>query len=321
MKKICSSIYEEMKFFNINFYEKIKSKVYLMKNVIHYITKRKGKQIRPILIFLIAKMLGKITDKTYNTAYLIELIHTATLIHDDIVDNSHIRRGNLSINALWKNKIAVLIGDYLFSKSMLVTITNNNIEFLKIILKTIEQMSEGELLEIEQNKNILNITEKSYKEIILYKTASLISASCEGGASSIGANKHICAVFRKFGEFFGLAFQIKDDLFDYENNNIGKPIGIDIKNKKITLPLIYTLQICDFRTKDWIIDSIQNYKDDKNRIQEIIKIVHKHGGVDYARNKMKEILNKSFKLLKNFPENSYKKDLQLMVDYIVCRKI
>jgi octaprenyl-diphosphate synthase len=318
-EEIRSSIYEEMKLFNHNYYEIIQSKIYLMKNVIHYIMKRKGKQIRPILIFLIAKMLGKITDKTYKIAYLIELIHTATLIHDDIVDNSHIRRGNLSINALWKNKIAVLVGDYLFSKSMLIT--NSNIDVFKIVLKTIEQMSEGELLEIEQYKNILNITEKSYEEIILYKTASLISASCEGGASSIGANKHICSVFRKFGEFFGLAFQIKDDLFDYENYNVGKPIGIDIRDNKITLPLIYTLQRCDYNIKNWIIDSIKNHKDDKNRIQEIIKIVHKHGGIDYTRNKMKKLLNKSLNLLKNFPENYYKKSLKLIVDYIICRKI
>lgn len=319
-EEVRSSIYEEMKFFNINYYEIIQGKVFLMKNVLHYITKRKGKQIRPILIFLIAKMLGKITDKTYNTAYLIELIHTATLIHDDIVDNSHIRRGNLSINALWKNKIAVLVGDYLLSKSMLVPITNS-IDNFKNVLKTIEQMSEGELLEIEQNKNILNITEKSYEEIIFYKTASLISASCEGGAFSIGANKHICTIFSKFGKLFGLAFQIKDDLFDYENYNIGKPIGIDIRNKKITLPLIYTLQKCDYKTKNWIIDSIQNSKYDKNRIQEIIKIVHKHGGIDYTINKIKKILNKSLNLLNKFPENSYKRSLKLMVNNIIYRKI
>lgn len=318
-EKIRSSIYEEMKFFNKNYNEIIQSKVFFMKNIIHFIMKRKGKQIRPILIFLIAKMLGKITDQTYNTAYLIELIHTATLIHDDIVDNSHIRRGNLSINALWKNKIAVLVGDYLFSKSMIITITNNSINFFKVVLNTIEQMSEGELLEIDQYKNILNITEKSYEEIILYKTASLISASCEGGALSIGANKHICTVFRKFGELFGLAFQIKDDLLDYEKFNIGKPVGIDIRNKKITLPLIYTLQKCNYKTQNWIIDSIKNHSDDKNRIQEIIKIVRKHGGIDYTINKMKNLHKKSLKLLKNFPENSYKESLKLMVDYIICR--
>lgn len=320
IEQIRSSIYEEMKLFNHNYYEIIQSKVPLMNNITHYIMKRKGKQIRPILIFLIAKMLGKITDITYNTAYLIELIHTATLIHDDVVDNSHLRRGNLSINALWKNKIAVLVGDYLFSKSLIITITN--IDLLKIVLKTIEQMSEGELLEIEQDKNlnILNITEKSYEEIILCKTASLISASCEGGAYSIGANKHICAIFRKFGELVGLAFQMKDDLFDYENYNIGKPVGIDIINQKITLPLIYTLQKCNSKTQNFIIDSIKNHKGDKNRIQEIIKIVRKHGGIDYTINKMKILRKKSLKLLKNFPENSSKNSLKLMVDYIIDRK-
>lgn len=322
IEQIRSSIYEEIKLFNNNYYKIIQSKVNLMNNITHYIMKLKGKQIRPILIFLIAKMLGKITEKTYNTAYLIELIHIATLIHDDVVDNSHLRRGNLSINALWKNKIAVLVGDYIFSKSLKITINNNHIDLLKIVLKTIEQMSEGELLEIEQSKNlnILNITEKSYEEIILYKTASLISASCEVGAYSIGANKHICAIFRKFGELVGLAFQMKDDLFDYENYNIGKPVGIDIQNKKITLPLIYTLQKCNNKTQKWIIDSIKNNKVDKNIIQEIIKIVRKHGGIDYTINKMKILRKKSLKLLKNFPENSSKKSLKLMVDYIISRK-
>lgn len=318
-EEIRSSIYDELKLFNHNLYKIVQSKVFLMKNVIHYIMKRKGKQIRPILIFLIAKMLGKVTDKTYNTAYLIELIHIATLIHDDIIDNSHFRHGNLSINALWKNKIAVLAGDFFFSKSMLIT--NSNIDLLNLVLKTIEQMSEGELLELEQYKNMFNITENLYYKIIFYKTASLISASCEASASSIGANKHLCTIFRKFGELFGLAFQIKDDLFDYENLNIGKPIGIDFKNKKITLPLIYTLQKCDNKIKNWIIDSIKNHKDDKNRIQDIIKIVNKNGGIDYTIKKMKILRNKSFKLLNKVPENFYKKSLKSMVDYIIYRLI
>ncbi len=277
LEKIKISIKEEMEIFEKQFISiLIESKVSLINQMSHYILHRKGKQIRPMFVFLIAKMLGgKTQKKTYHTASLIELIHTATLVHDDVIDNSKLRRGFFSINAIWKNKIAVLFGDYLLSQSLLIATNNNYHDLLKIICKTIKHMSEGELLQMEKSKK-LDITENSYNKIIYHKTASLIAASCEGGARSINADENTALKMRKFGVLIGIAFQIKDDLFDYtedisQKNIIGKPIGIDLKEKKITLPLIYAIKNASQEEKKWILNSIKNY-DEKKKIKLLLML-------------------------------------------------
>ncbi|WP_185861913.1 polyprenyl synthetase family protein [Blattabacterium cuenoti] len=319
LEKIKIPIKEEIKKFEKQFVDTIKSNVSFIDKITHYIIHRKRKLIRPIFVFLIAKMLGNIRKKTYHTACLIELIHTATLVHDDVIDDSYIRRGSFSINAIWKNKIAVLVGDYLLSKSLLLATKNNYDDLLKIICQTIKNMSEGELLQIEKSKK-LNITEKIYNKIIYHKTASLIAASCEGGARSVNADEQVVLKMRKFGIFTGIAFQIKDDLFDYEeknNNLIGKPIGIDLKEKKLTLPLIYTIKKASKKDQKWILYSIKNY--DNQKRHEIINYVKKYGGLEYATKKMIKFRNNALKILEIYPEGSIKKALKIMVNFIVER--
>ncbi|WP_185876604.1 polyprenyl synthetase family protein [Blattabacterium cuenoti] len=319
LEKIKEPIKKEIEEFEKQFFDVIKSNISLINQINNYLTHRKGKLIRPIFVFLIAKMLGGIQKKTYHTACLIELIHTATIVHDDVIDNSSIRRGSFSINAIWKNKTAVLIGDYLLSKSLLLATNNNYNDLLKIICKTIHNMSEGELLQIEESKK-LNITEKIYNQIIYYKTASLISASCEGGARSVNADKKTILKMRKFGIFTGIAFQIKDDLFDYEdknNNFTGKPIGVDLKERKITLPLIYTIKNASKKDQKCILDSIKNY-DDKKRNQ-IIYYVKKYGGLEYATKKMINFRNNALKILESYSEGTIRKTLEIMVNFIIER--
>ncbi|ACX83956.1 polyprenyl synthetase [Blattabacterium sp. (Periplaneta americana) str. BPLAN] len=321
LEKVKGSINEEMKIFEKQFNAIIKSDVPLINKITHYIVHRKGKQIRPMFVFLIAKMLGTIQKKTYHTASLIELIHTATLVHDDVIDNSYLRRGSFSINAIWKNKIAVLVGDYLLSKSLLLATENNYHDLLKIICRTIKDMSEGELLQMEKSKK-LDITEKIYNQIIYHKTASLIAASCEGGARSVNANEDIALKMRKFGGLTGIAFQIKDDLFDYNESNenlTGKPIGIDFREKKMTLPLIYAIQKASQNDQKWILNSIKNY-DEKKRHQ-IIAYVKKYGGIEYAIQKMIRIRNNALKILDSYPDSTIKKSLKTMVNFIVERNI
>ncbi|WP_185849552.1 polyprenyl synthetase family protein [Blattabacterium cuenoti] len=321
LEKVKISINEEMKTFEKQFNTIIKSDVPLVNKITHYIIHRKGKQIRPMFVFLIAKMLGTIQKKTYHTASLIELIHTATLVHDDVIDNSYLRRGSFSINAIWKNKIAVLVGDYLLSKSLLLATENNYHDLLKIVCRTIKDMSEGELLQMEKSKK-LDITEKIYNQIIYHKTASLIAASCEGGARSVNANEDTALKMRKFGGLTGIAFQIKDDLFDYNESNenlTGKPIGIDFREKKITLPLIYAIQKASQNDQKWILNSIKNY-DEKKRHQ-IIAYVKKYGGIEYAIQKMIRIRNNALKILDPYPDNTIKKSLKKMVNFIVERNI
>ncbi|WP_103327706.1 polyprenyl synthetase family protein [Bacteroidetes bacterium endosymbiont of Geopemphigus sp.] len=321
IKKIRAPIAEEMHSFEKKFYQAIQSKVALLDRITHYIIHRKGKQMRPMLVFLTAKMLGRPVEKTHHAATLIELIHTATLVHDDVVDDSHMRRSFFSINALWKNKIAVLVGDYLLSRSLMIATEKNHSDLLEIISRTIKQMSEGELLQIEKSRR-LDINEKIYEEIILDKTASLISACCEGGASSVEADKETCIQMRRFGELAGLAFQIKDDLFDYEQNPlIGKPSGLDIKERKMTLPLIHVIEKSDSKTRKWLINSIKNHNEDKKRIQEIISFVRKEGGLDYAIERMSQLRKEALEILKNYPENSSKEALSLMVNYVIERRI
>ncbi|WP_185854586.1 polyprenyl synthetase family protein [Blattabacterium cuenoti] len=321
LEKVKKSINEEMKIFEKQFNTIIKSDVPLINKITHYIVHRKGKQIRPMFVFLIAKMLGTIQKKTYHTASLIELIHTATLVHDDVIDNSYLRRGSFSINAIWKNKIAVLVGDYLLSKSLLLATENNYHDLLKIICRTIKDMSEGELLQMEKSKK-LDITERIYNQIIYHKTASLIAASCEGGARSVNANEDIALKMRKFGGLTGIAFQIKDDLFDYNESNenlTGKPIGIDFREKKMTLPLIYAIQKASQNDQKWILNSIKNY-DEKKRHQ-IIAYVKKYGGIEYAIQKMIRIRNNALKILDSYPDSTIKKSLKTMVNFIVERNI
>ncbi|WP_185855828.1 polyprenyl synthetase family protein [Blattabacterium cuenoti] len=319
LEKIRTSIKEEMKVFEKQFFSIIKSKIPLIDQITHYIIHRKGKQIRPMFVFLIAKMLGKTQKKTYHTASLIELIHTATLVHDDVIDNSNLRRGVSSINAIWKNKIAVLTGDYLLSKSLLLATNNNYHDLLKIVCKTMKDMSEGELLQMEKSKK-LNITESTYNKIVYHKTASLIAASCEGGARSVNADENTVLKMRKFGILTGIAFQIKDDLFDYASehkNLIGKPIGIDLKEKKITLPLIYAIRNASQEDQKWILDSIKNF--DEKKKQKIISYVKQSGGLEYAHQKMMKLRNNALKILEHYPECTIKKSLKTMVNFIVER--
>ena len=311
----------EMELFEQKFQLSMLSKVALLNRITHYIVNRKGKQMRPMFVFLVAKMLnnGEVSERTYRGASVIELIHTATLVHDDVVDDSNRRRGFFSINALWKNKIAVLIGDYLLSKGLLLSIDNNDFDLLKIISVAVREMSEGELLQIEKARQ-LDITEAVYYEIIRQKTATLIAACCSLGAASVNPDSKGIEEMRRFGELIGMAFQIKDDLFDYGDDKIGKPTGIDIKEQKMTLPLIYTLNNCDAKQKSWLINSVKNKNRDKKRVKEVIKFVKDQGGLNYAVTVMKSFQKEALDILSNYPKSAYKDSLILMVNYVIDRK-
>jgi len=276
--------------------------------------------MRPMFVFLTAKMIsnGQVSERTYRGASVLELIHTATLVHDDVVDESDRRRGFFSINALWKNKIAVLVGDFLLSKGLLLCIDNNDFDLLKIISVAVREMSEGELLQIEKARN-LDITEAVYYEIIRQKTATLIAACCSLGAASVKPLSEEVETMRQFGELIGMAFQIKDDLFDYGTQQIGKPTGIDIKEQKMTLPLIYVLNQCSKKEKSWLINSIKNHNKDSKRVKEVIAFVKTNGGLDYAVSQMKAFQEQALQLLEPFPESAYKKSLILMVNYVIER--
>jgi len=278
--------------------------------------------MRPMFVFLVAKMVsnGGFDERTYRGASVVELIHTATLVHDDVVDDSNRRRGFFSINALWKNKIAVLVGDYLLSKGLLLSIDNEDFDLLKLISIAVREMSEGELLQIEKARK-LDITEEIYFEIIRQKTATLIAACCGIGAASVGANNETVQQMRKFGEYIGIAFQIKDDLFDYTEDKIGKPTGIDIKEQKMTLPLIYTLNTCSSKEKSWLINSVKKHNKNKKRVKEVIAFVKENGGLEYTTAKMHDYKNKALAILDNFPDSEYKSSLLQMIDYVVERKI
>lgn len=275
-----------------------------------------------MFVFLVAKMVsnGGFDERTYRGASVVELIHTATLVHDDVVDDSNRRRGFFSVNALWKNKIAVLVGDYMLSKGLLLSIDNEDFDLLKLISIAVREMSEGELLQIEKARK-LDITEAIYFDIIRKKTATLIAACCGIGAASVGANNDIVLQMRKFGEYIGIAFQIKDDLFDYSETKIGKPTGIDIKEQKMTLPLIYTLNNCSKKEKSWLINSIKKHNKNKRRVKEVIAFVKENGGIEYTTTKMHDYKNKALSILENFPESTYKNSLKTMIDYVVERKI
>lgn len=321
VSRIKLPIEREMELFEKKFSQSMSSKVSLLNRITHYVVNRKGKQMRPMFVFLIAKMTGngKVNERTYRGASVIELIHTATLVHDDVVDDSNQRRGFFSINALWKNKIAVLVGDYLLSRGLLLSIDNGDFDLLRIISVAVREMSEGELLQIEKARR-LDITEEVYFEIIRQKTATLIAACCAMGAQSVMASEEEVERMRKFGELIGTAFQIKDDLFDYGEDRIGKPTGIDIKEQKMTLPLIHVLNKSSESDKKWLINSIKNHNKDTKRVKEVIAFVNNNGGLEYAEKRMTDYYNEALELIATYPESPYKESLELMVDYVIARK-
>ena len=321
VEQIKQPILDEMEFFEQKFKTSMISNVPLLNRITHYIVKRKGKQMRPMFVFLVAKMVsnGGFKERTYRGASVIELIHTATLVHDDVVDDSNRRRGFYSLNALWKNKIAVLVGDFLLSKGLLLSIDNDDFDILKHISIAVREMSEGELLQIEKARN-LDITEEVYFDIIRKKTATLIAACTAIGATSVDADKNEIEKMRKFGELIGIAFQIKDDLFDYTDAKIGKPTGIDIKEQKMTLPLIYTLNHCSKKERKWLINSVKNHNRDKKRVKEVIAFVKQNNGIDYTVKKMKEYQQNALQILDEYPESPYKDSLITMVNYVIERE-
>ncbi|AWI24663.1 polyprenyl synthetase family protein [Flavobacterium pallidum] len=319
-EQIKQPILQEMELFEKKFHDAMASKVALLNRITYYIVNRKGKQMRPMFVFLTAKMVsGTVNERTYRGASVIELIHTATLVHDDVVDDSNRRRGFFSINALWKNKIAVLVGDYLLSKGLLLSIDNGDFDLLRIISVAVREMSEGELLQIEKARR-LDITEEVYYEIIRQKTATLIAACCALGAQSVIEDSGKVEDMRYFGELIGMAFQIKDDLFDYTEEAIGKPTGIDIKEQKMTLPLIHVLNHCSAKEKSWLINSIKNHNKDKKRVKEVIAFVKGHNGLVYAEAKMNEFRERALQLISKYPQSVYKDALELMVNYVIERK-
>jgi octaprenyl-diphosphate synthase len=320
MKEIFDIIGDELKVFETKFAEAVKSNTALLDTVMRYIIKRKGKQMRPMFVFLSAKLHGTINESTYRAAALVEMLHTATLVHDDVVDESLERRGFFSINAIWKNKIAVLVGDYLLSKGLLLSTNNNEFEHLRILSDAIRQMSEGELLQIEKTRK-LNINEEVYFEIIKNKTASLLSSACGVGAYSTSENKGDCNKMQLFGEKTGIAFQIKDDLFDYGTDKIGKPTGNDIKEKKMTLPLIYTLNKVDKKTMREIIYIVKNNSKDKQKVQWVIDEVVKAGGIAYATEKMLQYRDQALEILHTYPTTSTRNALESLVRYTTDRKL
>jgi octaprenyl-diphosphate synthase len=320
VEEIKRPINEEMKLFEQKFYESMQSKVPLLDKVTRFIVTTKGKQMRPMFVFLCAKLIGDVNEKTYRGASMIELIHTATLVHDDVVDESFKRRNFFSINALWKNKIAVLVGDYLLSKSVLLSTDHKDYDLLGVISRTIREMSEGELLQLEKARK-LDITEDVYYEIIRQKTATLIAACCEIGVLSNNADEVLSKKMMDFGTYTGMAFQIKDDLFDYLTSNvIGKPVGIDIKEQKMTLPLIHTLKTAGEADKKYYFNTIKRYNNDQKRVKELINFVKSSGGLDYAFGVMKNFQQKAKDILNEFPDSEAKRSLHIMLDYVIERK-
>lgn len=319
LKQIQVPIENEMAQFELKFRASMKSKVKLLDHITNYIVRRKGKQMRPMFVFLTAGVCGGINDSTHRGAALIELLHTATLVHDDVVDDANYRRGFFSVNALWKNKISVLVGDYLLSRGLLLSVENNDFKLLKIVPNAVKEMSEGELLQIAKARK-LDITEEVYYDIIRQKTASLLASCCAVGASSTDSSDETISKMRIFGEKVGMAFQIKDDLFDYGEDEIGKPVGIDIKEKKMTLPLIFALQKADWFEKKKIINLIRNRSEDKKAVNQVIDFVKKSGGLEYAKTIMDRFYQEALDILKTFPESEYKTSLEGLVSYTIERK-
>lgn len=309
----------ELKAFEERFKEAVKSQTALLDRIMRYIVKRKGKQLRPMFVLLSAKLLGPVSESTYRAASLVELLHTATLVHDDVVDDSQERRGFFSVYALWKNKVSVLVGDYLLAKGLLLSLDNNDHRILHILSDAVRKMSEGELLQMEKARS-LNLKEDIYYEIIRNKTASLLASACSAGAWSVTQDEEATERMRLFGENTGMAFQIKDDLFDYASENVGKPTGNDIKEKKLTLPLIYTLNNTDKETRRKIIYIVKNNNRDKEKVGWVIKQVEAAGGIAYAIDKMNAYKKTALDLLHQFPDNPYRQGLEDLVRYVTERK-
>lgn len=319
VEDIMAPIQSELTAFESYFKDSMKSDVALLDKVTQYIVKRKGKQMRPMFVFLTAKMLGEINQITFDATTLVELLHTATLVHDDVVDDANERRGFFSVNALWKNKIAVLVGDYMLSRILLLSIEKDNLALLEVVARAVREMSEGELLQIEKARD-LNIDEETYFEVIRKKTASLISTCCEAGAISVQALEHR-EKMRRFGELIGLAFQIKDDIFDYgSGEHIGKPTGIDIREQKMTLPLIYVMNHSTQEIRKELMYIMKNEYDVTAKIKRVIHVVIEYGGIQYATTKMEEIANEALTLLSDFPDNEAKNALIGLVHYTMNRE-
>jgi octaprenyl-diphosphate synthase len=312
-------ISDELQIFETRFKEAVKSQSPLLDRIMRYIVKRKGKQLRPMFVLLSAKLCGEINEHTYRAASLVELLHTATLVHDDVVDDSMERRGFFSTYALWKAKANVLIGDYLLAKGLLLSLDNNDYRTLHILSDAVRKMSEGELLQLQKARS-LNLKEDIYYDIIQNKTASLLASACAAGAWSNSNDEKLTERMRLFGEKTGMAFQIKDDLFDYASENVGKPTGNDIKEKKLTLPLIYTLNNTDSATRRKIIYIVKNNNLDKQKVKWVIDQVEKAGGINYAKNKMNEFRDEALTILRQFPESPVRQGLEDMVLYVTDRK-
>lgn len=315
---IKAPIDKDLDLFETKFREAMKSNVPLLDTIMTYIVKRKGKQIRPIFVFFGAKLFGGINDSTYRAASLVELLHTATLVHDDVVDDSDERRGFFSINALWKNKIAVLVGDYLLSRGLLLSVQNKDYHLLEIVSNAVKEMSEGELLQIEKTRQ-LNLSEEVYYDIIRKKTASLIASCCAIGAASAGATPEQIEQMRLFGEKIGIAFQMKDDLMDYGDEDIGKPRGIDLKEKKLTLPVIYTLNQADSSVRNKMIYIIKNHHNNRKKVAEVVDYVNAHNGIAYTRASMNRFKEEALEILNQLPESDCKPNVRQLVEYIIDR--
>lgn len=320
LSEIKKPVAKELDQFEGVFRDAMRSKVPLLDKVTQYIVKTKGKQMRPLFVLLSASICGEINDSTLRAATLIELLHTATLVHDDVVDDSNERRGFFSINALWKNKIAVLVGDYLLSRGMMLALNNKDFELLCIVSNAVQEMSEGELLQIEKARR-LDIEESVYFDIIRKKTASLIASCCAVGAASVNANDEMIEKMKNFGTYVGIAFQIKDDIFDYESSRkAGKPTGIDIKERKMTLPLIYTLNNSNRSEKRALINIVKNHSTDPHKVDHLIEKVKQAGGIDYAEKKMQEYIDKALEIILGFPDTPSLQSLKLLVDYSIRRQ-
>lgn len=319
LAQIQAPVAEDIRRFELYFRKAMSSKVVLLDTIMDYIVKRKGKQIRPLLVFLSAGACGSIDERAYRGASLIELLHTATLVHDDVVDDAAYRRGFFSVNALWKNKVAVLVGDYLLSRGLLLSVEHGDFDLLRIVSSAVRQMSEGELLQMEKARK-LDISEQVYFDIIYKKTASLIASCCSIGAASVGADAATVELMEQFGQKVGMAFQIKDDLFDYGQAEIGKPVGQDIKEKKMTLPLIHTLAHADSSTRRHLLDLVKNQSHKQAKVQEVIETVRAGGGIRYATEAMEDFRSQAVKLLHQLPDSAYRQALEDLVTFTVTRE-
>lgn len=319
LDEIKTPIAAQLDLFERKFRDSMRSSVPLLDRITHYIVKRKGKQIRPMFVFFSAGLCGGVTEATYRGAALVELLHTATLVHDDVVDDSYERRGFFSVNALWKNKVAVLVGDFLLAKGLSLSLENKDFRLLHIVSDATQQMAEGELLQIEKARR-LDIDESVYFEVIRQKTASLIASCCACGAASASEDETLIANMLLLGEKIGMAFQIKDDLFDFGDTDVGKPLGIDIKEKKLTLPLIHALNQASRPEKRYIINLVKNHNEDKDKVREVIHFVRGSKGLQYATEKMNTFRQEAFDILRDFPESAYRTGLEQLIRFTTERK-